>query len=154
MRLNKYHISLLTLQISIPKIISDTSELIDIIQCVVALVYYPMIICSSTGPPLITLSHGSINSFSLLPPQINRADVNLLTQDVILSTNLVGRWQKPDDTFVTDDSLTFSIFHQSDEGLYKFYVTNWDGEEILVIQIHLTINGMLFQYTHIVSPDY
>ena len=114
----------------------------------VALVYYPIILSSSTGPPLITLSHVSMNSFSLLPPQMNRADVNLLTQDVILSTNLVGRWQKPDDTFVTDDSLIFSIFHQSDEGLYKFYVTNWDGEETLAIQIHLTINGMLFQYTH------
>ena len=80
---------------------------------------------------------------------MNRADVNLLTQDVILSTNLVGRWQKPDDSFVTDDTLTFSIFHQSDEGLYKFYVTNWDGDETLAIQIYLTINGMLFQYTYI-----
>ena len=75
---------------------------------------------------------------------MNRADVNLLTQDVILSTNLVGRWQKPDDSFVTDDSLTFSIFHQSDEGLYKFYVTDWDGDETLAIQIYLAINGMLF----------
>ena len=82
-----------------------------------------------------------MNSFSLLPPQMNRADVNLLTQDVILSTNLVGRWQKPDDSFVTDDTLTFSIFHQSDEGLYKFYVTNWDGDDTLAIQINISVVG-------------
>ena len=100
-----------------------------------------IILSSSTGPPLITLSRGSMNSFSLLPPQMNRADVNLLTQDVILSTNLVGRWQKPDDSFVTDDTLTFSIFHQSDEGLYKFYVTNWDGDETLAIQINISVVG-------------
>ena len=82
-----------------------------------------------------------MNSFSLLPPEMNRADVNLLTQDVILSTNLVGRWQKPDDSFVTDDILSFQTLAESDEGLYKFYVTNWDGDETLTIQIYLTVIG-------------
>ena len=95
----------------------------------------------NTGPPLITLSYGSINSFSLLPPQINRADVNLLTQDVILSTNLVGRWQKPDDSVVTHEFLAFPVFAEYDKGLYKFYVTNWDGEETLAIQIYITVIG-------------
>ena len=94
-----------------------------------------------SGPPLITLSQGSMNSFSLLPPQMNRADVNLLTQDVILSTNLVGRWQKPDDSFVTDGTLTFPIFAEYDEGLYKFYVTNWDGDNTLAIQIYISVIG-------------
>ena len=82
-----------------------------------------------------------MNSFSLLPPQMNRADVNLLTQDVILSTNLVGRWQKPDDSFVTNDSVAFPIFAEYDEGLYKFYVTNWDGDNTLAIQIYISVIG-------------
>lgn len=72
---------------------------------------------------------------------MNRADVAELTQDVVVSTNLVGRWQLPDDDFVVDNSLTFSIFNQTDEGLYKFYVTNWDGEQTLAIQIIISIIG-------------
>ena len=42
------------------------------------------------GPPTIIL-HGNHNTtFSLLPPAVNRADIPILTQNVILSTNLVG----------------------------------------------------------------
>ena len=82
-----------------------------------------------------------MNSFSLLAPDMNRADVEVLTQNVIVSTNLVGRWQIPDDSFVSDNSLTFSIFNQADEGLYKFYVTNWNGEQTLAIQITISVIG-------------
>ena len=89
----------------------------------------------------MTLNNGSMNSFSLLPPEVNRADVGVLTQDVVVSTNLVGKWQIPDDNFVTENSLTFSIFHQADEGLYKFYVTNWNGEQTLAIQIVISVIG-------------
>ena len=109
--------------------------------------------CCTLGLPVFTLNNNSFNTFSLLPPDINRADIKLLTQDVVLSTNLVGRWQKPDDSFVTDDFLTFSIFHQSDEGLYKFYVTDWDGDETLAIQIYLAVNGSLFYYTLVSYPN-
>ena len=82
-----------------------------------------------------------MNSFSLLAPDMNRADVEVLTENVIVSTNLVGRWQIPDDSFVSDNSLTFSIFNQTDEGLYKFYVTNWNGEQTLAIQIIISVIG-------------
>ena len=94
-----------------------------------------------SGPPVITLSHGSINSLSLLPPDMNRADVEVLTMNVTLSTNLVGRWQKPDNSIVLQNFITFAVFHQSDEGLYKFYVNNWDGNQVLAIQISLSIIG-------------
>ena len=39
-------------------------------------------------------------SFSLLPPYINSASVAVLTQNVVLSTNLVGRWQRLDNSSV------------------------------------------------------
>ena len=110
-------------------------------------------LCCTLGLPVFMLNNNFFNTFSLLPPDINRADIKLLTQDVVLSTNLVGRWQKPDDSFVTDDFLTFSIFHQSDEGLYKFYVTDWDGDETLAIQIYLAVNGSLFYYTLVSYPN-
>ena len=95
------------------------------------------------GPPVITLFDGSTDTFSLLPPDTNNAEVEVLTQNVVLSTNLVGRWYRPDNSYVTQNSLTFTIFHQSNEGLYKFYVTDWNGELTLAIQIDISIMGML-----------
>ena len=93
------------------------------------------------GPPLITLSPVSSNYFSLLVPDINTADVTVLSRNIVLGTNLVGRWQRPDYDNVTHNSISFPIFYQSDGGLYKFYVTGWDGEERLSIQIYLSIMG-------------
>ena len=90
---------------------------------------------------MFTLNNNSLSTFSLLPPDINRADVKLLTRDVVLSTNLVGRWQTPDNATGTQSSLIFPIFGQSDEGMYSFYVTDWAGEESLAIQIVLSILG-------------
>ena len=97
------------------------------------------------GPPEVTLSHGSTDGFSLLPPDTNIAEIKVLTQNILLSTNLVGRWYRPDDSFVTHNSLTFTIFHQTNEGMYRFYVTDWNGELTLAIQIDISIMGMLYE---------
>ena len=95
------------------------------------------------GPPVITLNNGSNNSFSLLPPNINSASVAVLTQNVVLSTNLVGRWQRLDNSSVAFNTLTFSTFYVTQGGVYKFYVNNWDGQQTLTIQINITPNGTL-----------
>ena len=93
------------------------------------------------GPPTITL-HGNHNTtFSLLPPAVNRADIPLLTQNVILSTNLVGTWHKPDDSYIDRDSITIPTLYMTQGGLYKFYVTNWDGDTTLAIQIEISPVG-------------
>ena len=92
-----------------------------------------------------------MNSFSLLPPDINRADVEVLTQNVVLSTNLVGRWLTPSNSYVTADTINFPLFHQTDEGLYEFYVTNWDGEQELAIQIYISIMGMYSKHYQLQS---
>ena len=116
----------------------DERQYIRAILCNIYIIILP-------GPPEITLDHGSTDTFSLLPPDTNRAEVEVLTQNVALSTNLVGRWHIPDGSIVTHNSLTFTIFHQSNEGLYRFYVTDWNGEFTLAIQVSLSIVGMLFE---------
>ena len=93
------------------------------------------------GPPLVLLNQGLPSSFSLLPPDKNRAEVEVLTHNVVLSINLVGRWQKPDDSILLQSSITFPLFHRSAEGLYKFYVNSWDGNQTLAIQINISIIG-------------
>ena len=85
-----------------------------------------------------------MNTFSLLPPDINRADVEVLTHNVVLSTNLVGRWLTPSNSSVVTNTLNFPLFHQTDEGLYEFYVINWDGLQELAIRIYISIMGMYY----------
>ena len=80
--------------------------------------------------------------FSLLPPAVNRADIPILTQNVTLSTNLVGRWQTPDGSYVNSDSITIPTLYVSHTGLYKFYVTNWT----LTIQIEISAVGKCYSY--------
>ena len=94
-----------------------------------------------TGPPIITLYNSTYTTFSLLPPAVNRADIPILTENVTLRTNLVGRWQTPDGSYVDSDSLTIPTLYVSHAGLYKFYVTNWDEEWIVAIQIDISPVG-------------
>ena len=92
---------------------------------------------------MITLNNESIQSFSLLPPNMNSAYVTVLTQNVVLSTNLAGRWQRPDNSSVASNTLTFPTFYVTQGGLYKFYVDNWDGQQTLAIQLNITIIGIM-----------
>ena len=94
-----------------------------------------------TGPPIITLYNSTYTTFSNLPPAVNRADIPILTENVKLSSNLVGRWQTPDGSYVNSDSITIPTLYVSHAGLYKFYVTNWDGDWTLAIQIYISPVG-------------
>ena len=96
---------------------------------------------NSTGPPIITLYKNSYTTFSLLPPAVNRVDIPILTQNVTLSVNLVGRWQTPDGSYVNSDFISIPTLYVSHAGLYKFYVTNWDGVWTLAIKIYITLVG-------------
>ncbi|KAI6657364.1 Secretory phospholipase A2 receptor [Oopsacas minuta] len=91
------------------------------------------------GPPEITLNTGTVESYNSLTPGDNTASINLQAQNVVLATNLAGRWQRPNGTFVEDDSITFPTFEISDQGVYKYYVNNWDKMETLAIQIQLSV---------------
>ena len=100
-----------------------------------------IMIIHSTGPPVITLYNKSYTTFSLLPPAVNRADIPILTQNVSLSTNLVGRWQTPDGSYFNSNSITIPTLYVSHAGLYKFYVANWNGDWALAIQIYISPVG-------------
>ena len=89
----------------------------------------------------MTVEYGCSRRFSLLPPAVNIADIPLLTQNVILSTNLVGTWRKPDGSYIDRDSITIPTLYMSHAGLYKFYVTNWDGDMTLAMQIEISPVG-------------
>ena len=102
----------------------------------------------TSGPPIIELNNGLTDMFSLLAPHLNEVDILLLTQNVVLSTNLIGRWYKPDNSSTSNISLNFPLFHQSDEGLYGFYVTNWGGQQQLATQINISLIGKIHYVYH------
>ena len=58
-----------------------------------------------------------------------------------LSSNLFGRWERPDGSYVDQDSITIPTLYISHAGLYKFYVANWDGDWTLAIQIEISTVG-------------
>ena len=94
------------------------------------------------GPPIITLYLRSTNTFHLLAPDTNSAEVTVLTRNVTLNVNLVGKWQVPNNITVIGSTINFPIFYLPDEGLYKFYISDWYGQQMLAIQISISTSGM------------
>ena len=44
-------------------------------------------------------------------------------------------------SYVNSDSIIIPTLYVSHAGLYKFYVTNWDGDWTLAIQIYISPVG-------------
>ena len=78
---------------------------------------------------------------------MNTLSVPSAVQDITLSINIEGRWILPDNSNSTNSILTIPNFSSQNNGVYKFYINNWDGVKVCAIQIELTtsntINGML-----------
>ena len=70
-------------------------------------------------------------------------------QDITLSINIEGKWTLPDNSQLTNSLLTIPNFSSQNNGVYKFYIINWDGVEVCTIQITLTttttITGVCIQ---------
>ena len=53
-----------------------------------------------------------------------------------------GMWQTPNNSYITNNAITFSPFKVSHAGMYKFYVTGWNSVQTLAIQIQILPTGM------------
>ena len=80
---------------------------------------------------------------------MNTLSVPSAVQDFTLLINIEGKWNHPDNSNSTNSLLTIPNFTQQNNGVYKFYIINWDGVEVCAIQINLTttttITGMCIQ---------
>ena len=80
---------------------------------------------------------------------MNTLSVPSAVQDITLSINIDGKWTLPDNSQLTNSILTIPNFSSQNNGVYKFYIINWDGVEVCAIQITLTttttITGMYIQ---------
>ena len=62
----------------------------------------------------------------------------LSTQEVSLSTNLVGKWNIPGDTNISSSTVNIGTFMGADVGLYTFYTNNWYEVEVTAMQISIS----------------
>ena len=64
------------------------------------------------------------------------------TEDFSLSANLPGRWKLPDDTYnISGQSISYATLDYQYFGLYQYLINNWDGNEVVAIQITLIPDG-------------
>ena len=74
---------------------------------------------------------------------MNTATIPLFTQEVSLSSILVGKWNIPGNTNTFSSTVDIGIFLEADTGLYTFYTNNWDGVEVIAMQITLSYSSAL-----------
>ena len=90
----------------------------------------------------ITDSSGFTGNFSILFPDFNEFIVQSSGSDITLSINIDGKWNIPDNSNSTNSTLTIPNFTQQNNGVYKFYINNWDGVEVCAIQVLLGFLGI------------
>ena len=68
---------------------------------------------------------------------MNTLSVPSAVQDITLSINIEGKWTLPDNSESTNSVLTIPNFSLHNDGVYKFYINNWDDVEVCAMQIDL-----------------
>ena len=97
---------------------------------------------------MLNISYGVVPviSYSLVYPVLNVLSVPSAVQTLTLSINIEGKWNLPDNSELTNSTLTIPNFSLQNNGVYKFFINNWSGIEVCAIQINLTtttfIHGM------------
>ncbi|KAI6654979.1 hypothetical protein LOD99_11451, partial [Oopsacas minuta] len=94
----------------------------------------------SVQVPELTIQIGSISAskFTAVCPAMNEFAIPLSTQDITLSTNIVGKWTVLGVAHPTGSTTTIDNFMEGNAGLYEFYINNWDGVDVCAIQVNLT----------------
>ena len=64
-------------------------------------------------------------------------------QEITLSINIEGKWTLPDNSNSTISILTIPNFSSHNNGVYKFYINNWDDVEVCAMQIVLTTSNII-----------
>ena len=93
--------------------------------------------------PEITVTYSSSNMmrFNTLFPGMNEIPLVVETEDVSISANTTGRWKLQNGTYVSSSTVSYTILKNEYLGLYQFYVINWYGGEVCVIQITIVPEG-------------
>ena len=67
-------------------------------------------------------------------------------KDFVLSTNLEGRWKLPNNVYISSQTIAYTMLSYEYFGLYEFYVSNWDENEVIGIKINVVPGGKFHNY--------
>ncbi|KAI6647144.1 hypothetical protein LOD99_8880 [Oopsacas minuta] len=89
--------------------------------------------------PQIILQYGDliIEKFSSVYPVMNNIEIPIGIKNISIPDNIEGRWMLPDGSY-SFNTVAISTFTSQNKGVYKLYITNWDGQEVCAIQINIT----------------
>ena len=96
-------------------------------------------------PPLITVTYPGLRTMAhnQIAPRMNTVALPLPPQSLLFGTNLIqGRWRLSNNTFLAYSTLFIDQITPSYDETFRFYVPNWENEEVLAIQIRFTTTGM------------
>ena len=97
-----------------------------------------------TGPATVTLSGTEYTSLD------NTADIRVLTQDFSIQANLIGMWEGPDGSLISDNPIVYSVFTANLAGLYTFNVSNWEGNQVIAISVTISAIGEALQSVSVI----
>ncbi|KAI6658953.1 Macrophage mannose receptor 1-like [Oopsacas minuta] len=94
---------------------------------------------SITTVPEITIQidNISVSKFTDVCPTMNEFAIPLLTQDITLSTNIIGYWTVLGIAKPTGSTTAIENFMEVNTGLYQFYINNRAGVDVCAIQVTL-----------------
>ena len=70
----------------------------------------------------------------------------MFSNNVVLESNLKGKWEPPNGSSVAESMLGFELFTKDLVGVYKFNVTSWSRSEVIAIQIEIYAIGKFFNH--------
>ena len=79
--------------------------------------------------------------FSILYPAMNTIRLELESEGFSISVSTTGRWKLQNGTYVFSSTVSYPVLIYEYFGLYQFYVINWNGGEVCVIQITIVPEG-------------
>ena len=95
------------------------------------------------GPPTITVSYPGIDNqiHNQIGPNLNFVALPLPAQTLTLTSSLsTGIWRMVGGEMFTDP-IVINILNESYNETFQYFITNWDNEEVLAIQIRVITTG-------------
>lgn len=93
--------------------------------------------------PTVTVSYASLSkqTTSVFTAATDMISIPVGVENFVLAANLKGRWKLPNNSYISSQSITYAMLSYEYFGLYKFYVFNWDENEVIGIEINVVPGG-------------
>ena len=98
--------------------------------------------------PTVTVSYASSSqqTTTVFTATTEIISIPVGVKDFVLSTNLEGRWKLPNNVYIYSQTIAYTMLSYEYFGLYEFYVSNWDENEVIGIKINVVPGGKFHNY--------